>query len=79
MSSDTGSPPVKIEESVPSKPVSSTNMSSIWSRNIDAAVITSGKVAKSAIKAEPYWVDYGEGIALASPISMKPMDAVLED
>ena len=37
------------------------------------------KVAKSAIKGEPYWVDYGEGIALASPISMKPLDAVLED
>ena len=43
------------------------------------AVITSEKVVKSAIKGEPYWVDYGEGIALASPISMKPMDAVLED
>jgi predicted RND superfamily exporter protein len=43
------------------------------------AVITSEKVAKSAIKGEPYWVDYGEGIALASPISMKPLDAVLED
>ena len=43
------------------------------------AVITSEKVTKSAIKGEPYWVDYGEGIALASPISMKPLDAVLED
>ncbi len=43
------------------------------------AVITSEKVVKSAIKGEPYWVDYGEGIALASAISMKPMDAVLED
>ena len=43
------------------------------------AVITSEKVVKSMIKGEPYWVDYGEGIALASPISMKPLDAVLED
>ena len=43
------------------------------------AVITSEKVVKSAIKGEPYWVDYGEGIALASPISMKPIEAVLED
>ncbi len=43
------------------------------------AVLTSEKVIKSAIKGEPYWVDYGEGIALASPISMKPLDAVLED
>ena len=30
------------------------------------AVITSEKVVKAAIKGEPYWVDYGEGIALAS-------------
>ena len=43
------------------------------------AVITSEKVVKAAIKGEPYWVDYGEGIALASEISMKPMDAVLEN
>ena len=43
------------------------------------AVITSEKVVKSMIKGEQYWVDYGEGIALASPISMKPLDAVLED
>ena len=43
------------------------------------AVITSEKVVKGAIKGEPYWVDYGEGIALSSPISMKPLDAVLED
>ena len=43
------------------------------------AVITSEKVVKSMIKGEPYWIDYGEGIALASPISMKPLDAVLED
>ena len=43
------------------------------------AVISSEKVVKSMIKGEPYWVDYGEGIALASPISMKPLDAVLED
>ena len=43
------------------------------------AVITSEKVTKSAIKGEPYWVDYGEGIALASPISMKPLEAVLEN
>ena len=43
------------------------------------AVIASEKVVKSMIKGEPYWVDYGEGIALASPISMKPLDAVLED
>ena len=43
------------------------------------AVITSEKVVKAAVKGEPFWVDYGEGIALSSPISMKPLDAVLGD
>ena len=43
------------------------------------AVITLEHSIKARIKGEGNWIDYGEGIALASPISMKPLDAVLED
>ncbi len=30
------------------------------------------------IKGEPTWIDFGDDIALASPIAMKPLEAVLE-
>lgn len=43
------------------------------------AVITLEHSIKARIKGEGNWIDYGEDIALASPISMKPLDAVLED
>ena len=43
------------------------------------AVITLEHWIKAKIKGEGNWIDYGEDIALASPISMKPLDAVLED
>ncbi|MDP6334264.1 MAG: MMPL family transporter [Candidatus Poseidoniaceae archaeon] len=43
------------------------------------AIITFEHSIRSRIKGEGSWIDYGEGISLASPISMKPLDAVLED
>lgn len=43
------------------------------------AVFTLEHSIRARIKGEGNWIDYGEGIALASPISMKPLDAVLED
>ena len=43
------------------------------------AVITLEHWIKAKVKGEGNWIDYGEDIALASPISMKPLDAVLED
>ena len=43
------------------------------------AVITFEHSIRSRIKGEGSWIDYGEDISLASPISMKPLDAVLED
>tara|TARA_B110000444_G_scaffold256526_1_gene293033 strand:- start:295 stop:3162 length:2868 start_codon:yes stop_codon:yes gene_type:complete len=43
------------------------------------AVITLEHWTKAKIKGESNWIDYGDGIALASSISMKPLDAVLED
>ena len=30
------------------------------------------------LKGEPTWIDFGEDIALASPIAMRPLEAVLE-
>jgi predicted RND superfamily exporter protein len=43
------------------------------------ALITLEHSIRAKIKGEPNWIDYGDGISLASPISMKPMDALLED
>ena len=43
------------------------------------AVFTLEHTIRARIRGEGNWIDYGEGIALASPISMKPLDAVLED
>lgn len=43
------------------------------------AVFTLEHSIRARIRGEGNWIDYGEGIALASPISMKPLDAVLED
>jgi hypothetical protein len=41
------------------------------------AVFTLEHYTKAKIKGEPNWIDYGEGISIASPLTMKPMDAVL--
>ncbi|MBT60833.1 MAG: hypothetical protein CMA63_04685 [Euryarchaeota archaeon] len=43
------------------------------------AVITTEHWTRGKILGDESWLDYGEGIALASPISMKPLDAVLDD
>ncbi|MFB1004937.1 MAG: MMPL family transporter [Candidatus Poseidoniaceae archaeon] len=42
------------------------------------AIITLEHTIRSKLRGEDDWRDYGDGIALASPISMKPLDAVLE-
>jgi hypothetical protein len=41
------------------------------------AVISAEHSLRAAIKGEEPWIDYGDGIALASPVSMKPLEAVL--
>ena len=43
------------------------------------AVFTLEHTIRARIRGEGNWIDYGEGIALASPISRKPLDSVLED
>jgi hypothetical protein len=43
------------------------------------AVITLEHTARAKLSGSEDWRDYGEGIALASAISMKPLDAVLEE
>ena len=41
------------------------------------ALIAAEHSLRAAIRGEEPWLDYGDGIALASPISMKPLEAVL--
>jgi predicted RND superfamily exporter protein len=41
------------------------------------AIITAEHTLRAKIRGDGPWADYGEGIALASPISMKPLEAVL--
>ena len=43
------------------------------------AVFTLEHTARAKLSGSEGWRDYGEGIALASAISMKPLDAVLEE
>lgn len=43
------------------------------------AVFTLEHTARAKLLGQEDWRDYGDGIALASPISMKTLDAVLED
>jgi predicted RND superfamily exporter protein len=43
------------------------------------AVFTLEHTVRAKILGEEGWRDYGDGIALASPISMKPLDAVLDE
>jgi predicted RND superfamily exporter protein len=43
------------------------------------AVITLEHTVRAQLLGQEGWRDYGDGIALASPIAMKPLDAVLED
>jgi len=42
------------------------------------SLLTMEHVLKAKIKGEASWIDFGEDIALASQVSMKPLDAVLE-
>jgi hypothetical protein len=42
-------------------------------------VITLEHTVRAQLLGQEGWRDYGDGIALASPIAMKPLDAVLED
>ena len=41
------------------------------------AIISAEHTITAAIRGEEPWLDYGDGIALASSISMKPLEAVL--
>ena len=41
------------------------------------SVISAEHSLRAAIRGEEPWIDYGDGIALASPVSMKPLEAVL--
>lgn len=43
------------------------------------AIFTLEHATRAKIKGEPNWIDYGEGISIASPLTMKPMDAVLHN
>jgi len=41
------------------------------------AVFTAEHTIRSKIRGQPDWKDYGDGIAVATPMAMKPLDAVL--
>lgn len=41
------------------------------------AIITAEHTLRAMIRGDEAWADYGDGIALASPLSMKPLEAVL--
>ena len=41
------------------------------------AVITAEHTIRAKIRGQAGWMDYGDGIAIASPLAMKPLDAVL--
>ena len=41
------------------------------------AIITAEHTIMAKIRGDDSWIDYGDGIALASPLSMKPLEAVL--
>ena len=41
------------------------------------AVFTAEHTIRSKIRGQPDWNDYGDGIAVATPMAMKPLDAVL--
>ena len=43
------------------------------------AIITAEHTLRAKLRGEESWADYGDGIALASPLSMKPLEAVLLD
>ena len=42
------------------------------------SIITMEHTTRAKLKGEPSWIDFGEDIALASPIAMKPLEARLE-
>jgi predicted RND superfamily exporter protein len=41
------------------------------------AIITAEHTIRAMIRGDESWADYGDGIALASSLSMKPLEAVL--
>ena len=41
------------------------------------AIITAEHTIMAKIRGDDSWIDYGDGIALASPLTMKPLEAVL--
>lgn len=43
------------------------------------SIITLEHTVRAKMKGQESWIDFGEGISLASELSMKPLDAVLEE